>query len=441
MRRIVAVVTLAAAVACSLPLAMASSGSAGPTVLVSGPNLTTATPYAIAAQVPAISGDGRFVAFLRSPNSAEAGTGIFLRDMSGDTIPVDVPSGAGALESGLDAGSPSLSSDGRYLAFASEDPALSEEDRNSKTTPFGDTFPIRNVFVYDRLTGSVSLVSRRSGPTGAAANNNSNLPAISADGGYVAFGTEATNLFRGAIGGLYVRNLHTDKTTLAGRAPGPQGKPLRAFNPSISGHGRWVAFVVSVGRPYRALEIEVRDMKSNRTILASRASASHGAVAADDCSDPAISANGRYVAFATKAKNLSPVDGDSTEDVFVRDLATNRTVLVSRAAGQRGAPGNGDSSNPSISADGRYVAFESYANNLDPPGNGATPEIFVRDMRTGRVSLASRGSEGRESANGPSRNPSISSGGQFVAFESRGSNLSPEDTLHSASVFRAQLLP
>jgi Tol biopolymer transport system component len=124
----------------------------------------------------------------------------------------------------------------------------------------------------------------------------------------------------------------------------------------------------------------------------------------------------------------------------VRDLKTNRTVLASRAQGRHGAAANGDSSNPSISADGRYVAFESYASNLGPADNGTVPDVFVRDLRSGRVFLASRGADGGPAANAPSADPSISSDGRFVAFDSRGSNLSPADTLHATSCFPERLL-
>lgn len=362
--------------------------------------------------------------------------------MNGGVTAVDVPQGTSQQGIGFAAGAPSLSGTGRYLAFASEDPEISGEDLNGSTTPAGDTFPVRDIFVYDRSTGAISLVSRRSGPRGKAANADSNLPTISADGRYVAFGTQATNFLKGTFGGVYVRDLRTELTILAGRANGAHGAPLHgASNPSISAHGRWVAFATS--RKLRGdghtVEILVRDMKANRTTSASRADGRYGAPASDDCHDPAISANGRYVAFASKAKNLTRIDKSGVEDVFVRDLRTGRTVLASRAAGKRGAAGAGDSSNPSISADGRYVAFESYASNLGPADNSTFPDVFVRDMRSGRVFLASRGSGGV--ANALSSNPAISPDGRYVAFDSRGSNLAPTDTLHSNSVFRFQLLP
>ena len=204
----------------------------------------------------------------------------------------------------------------------------------------------------------------------------------------------------------------------------------------------WVAFLTTGHfRHGNALEVAVRDMNGGRTVYASRANGRHGQLAATDCKLPAISANGRYVAFASKARNLSRFDKDSVEDVFLRDLETNRTLLVSRGQGKHGAPGGGDSSNPSISADGRYVAFESYASNLGPADSGAIPDVFVRDMRSGRVFLASRADGNGPAANAPSANPAISADGRYLAFDSRGSNLSPADTLHLTSIFRAQLLP
>jgi Tol biopolymer transport system component len=430
---------MAAAVALSLVIAAASLGSTGETLLVSGPNGTTADGFPIGDHVPAISGDGRFVAYVE--DTPDSGTAIYLRDMSGGIIPVDVPTGIGPQGLGFSAGGPSLSSDGRFLAFASEDPALSSEDTDFDTTLAGDSFPVRDAFVYDRTTGAVSLVSRRSGPTGAAANDDSNFPEVSANGRYVAFATEATNFIHGVFGGIFVRDLHTQKTTLVGRANGRNGKALKAYNASISGNGKMVAFLEVIKHTHGRLEAAVRDVKRNRTILVSRENGAHGAIASNDCSDPEVSANGRYVAFASKAKNLSGADGDSVEDVFVRDLNTNRTILVSRGRGRHGAPGQGDSSNPSISANGRYVAFESYANNLGPPDNGSLVDVFVKDLRTGRVFLASRASGNGAAANAPSENPAISGNARFVAFESRGSNLNPADTLRTESVFRYQLLP
>jgi Tol biopolymer transport system component len=453
MRRRPAVIVLAAIVAAALGLAAASLGAVGSVLLVSGPNDETEAGFPSEQVNPAISGDGRFIAFVGSVGAAAGpeevsgigvtGTGVFLREVGGPITPVDVPFGADSRGLGFEAGAPSISASGRYLAFASEDPDLSNEDRNSSTTPAGDTFPVRNIFVYDRASGAVDLVSRADGAKGVGGNEDSNLPSISADGRYVAFQTEATDFLHGSYGGVFVRDLrrHTTRPAASLRLH-PGGALNGGYTPSISAHGRWVAFLTGAHFHHgNALEVAVRDMNGKRAVYASRANGRHGPLAAADCKLPAISANGRYVAFASKAKNLSRIDRDDVEDVFLRDLKANRTLLVSRGQGKRGAAGSGDSSNPSISADGRYVAFESYASNLGPADSGAIPDVFVRDMRSGRVFLASRADRAGAAANAPSANPAISADGRYVAFDSRGSNLTPADTLHATSIFRYQLLP
>jgi Tol biopolymer transport system component len=441
MRRRPSILVLAAIAAASLAFAAASLGAVGSVLLVSGPNGETEAGFPSEQVNPAISGDGRLVAFVGSVG--ETGNGLYLRDLSGGIAEVDIPHGTSEHGIGFAAGSPSLSGSGRYLAFASEDPDISDEDHNSSTTPAGDTFPVRDIFVYDRSTGAIGLISRADGAKGAGGNEDSNLPSISADGRYVAFQTEATNFLHGSYGGIFVRDMRRHTTTPAAWVRLHPGGPLNGgFTPSISAHGRWVAFLTTTHLPHgNALEVAVRDMNGKQAVYASRASGRHGPLATVDCKLPVISANGRYVAFASKAKNLSRIDKDSVEDVFVRDLKTNRTLLVSRGQGRHGAAGSGDSSNPSISADGRYIAFESYASNLGPADDGTIPDVFVRDMRSGRVFLASRGTDGGPAANAPSANPAISGDGHYVAFDSRGSNLTPADKLHATSIFRFQLLP
>jgi Tol biopolymer transport system component len=440
MRRKRATLALAAAATVLLSVAASSLGAAGDILLVSGPNGETEAGYPLEHINPTISADGRYVAFVGSVG--ETGSGVYLRDLRGSAVvPVDVPSGTSTQGLGFSAGSPSISASGRFLAFASEDPAISAADRDNSTTPAGDTFPVRDIFVYDRNGGKVALASRASGKHGAAGNEDSNNPSISADGRFVAFQTNATNLLRGSFGGVFVRDIDSGVTTPVARVSYRAGGRFDGgYSPSISAHGRWVAFLtVAHLQRGHVLAVAVRDMKERRTFYASRADGWRGPLASGDCKRPAISASGRYVAFSSEAKNLSGIDKGSVEDVFVRDLKTSRTILVSRGAGKRGAAGNGDSSNPSISANGRYVAFESYASNLGPADNGMFPDVFVRDMRSGRVFLAAKGAGG--AANAPSANPAISADSRYVAFDSRGSNLDTADTLHSDSVFRFQLLP
>jgi Tol biopolymer transport system component len=453
MRPRLAPLALAAIATAALSLATLALGATGSTLLVSEPNDPNAPSRPTEHFNPAISADGNFVAYVGTVSGAidpggigspgPTGTGIFLRDMNGGTTAVDVPFGTSEQGLGFEAGAPSLSNNGRFLAFASEDPDLSNEDRDYSTTPAGDTFPVRDIFVYDRNSRKVALASRADGRRGTGGGEDSSNPSISADGRFVAFQTNATNILRGSFGGVFVRDLDKGTTVPVARVSYRGGGRFDGgYTPSISAHGRWVAFLtVAHFRRGHALGVAVRDMKERHTFFVSREEGRRGRLGNGDCKLPTISANGRYVAFASEATNLSPIDKGSTEDVFVRDLKTNRTILVSRASGKRGAAGDGDSSSPSISANGRYLAFESEAGNLGPDGNGEDPDVFVRDMRTGRLTLVSRADGGGAASNAPSANPAISASGRFVAFESRGSNLNPADTLRLTSVFRFQLLP
>ena len=188
-----------------------------------------------------------------------------------------------------------------------------------------------------------------------------------------------------------------------------------------------VAFVWSFGhgRPIARQRDSVRDTRRKKTPLASRAGGAHGAIANDDCSEPSISANGRYVAFASKATNLVRGDDHQVEDVFVRDLKRNRTILVSRARRRPrrrrvGATPRGPRSPPTAATSPSSPTPATSGPKTTP----RVPDVFVKDLRTGRVYLASHG-EGGAPANAPSASPSISPDGRFVAFNSKATNLSP----------------
>src|SRR3954467_13995237 len=116
------------------------------------------------------------------------------------------------------------------------------------------------------------------------------------------------------------------------------------------------------------------------TVLVSRAGGQNGAGGDGNSVTPSISASGRFVAFASRSKNLTPADPDTQRDIFVRDMKTGATTLVSRASGGNGANGNGLSLDPSISASGRYVAFASNATNLTADPTAGSLHVFVRDL-------------------------------------------------------------
>ena len=146
----------------------------------------------------------------------------------------------------------------------------------------------------------------------------------------------------------------------------------------------------------------------------------------------AVSADGRYVAFASRASNLVRNDRNNSKDVFVKDLISGQTTRVSVTSG--GGESNGDSSSPSISADGRYVAFETAASNLVSGDNNGYGDVIVHDRQTGQTVRVSVDSSGRE-GNHASMLPAISGNGRHVAFQSMASNLVSGDSNVQGDIF------
>jgi hypothetical protein len=154
--------------------------------------------------------------------------------------------------------------------------------------------------------------------------------------------------------------------------------------------------------------------------------------------DPVVSANGRFVAFESFSSNIVPDGSNGRKDIFYRDLQTGVTTLISLNVSGTGG-GNGDSQSPAISADGRYVAFESSADNLVANDTNASSDVFIRDMQTGITTLVSINSTGTGSGNHSSFSPTISANGRVVAFASAASNLSSIDTNNKLDVFARDL--
>ena len=240
----------------------------------------------------------------------------------------------------------------------------------------------------------LTFLSRVSGANGAAATAASYYPSVSGDGRYVAFTSYANNLSGEDVDAVYdvfVRDVQTNVLTLASRATGAGGAGGTdgSTDASISADGRYVAFS-SVADNLSAVDdnlstnIFVRDLQESTTTLVNRASGVAGAVANDTAYDPQISADGRRVTFISSADNLSAEDNNTYLNVFVRDLEANTTTLVSRAAGAAGTGADASSYNPSVSADGRYVAFQSNADNLSADDNNTYTNLFVRDLRRTR---------------------------------------------------------
>jgi Tol biopolymer transport system component len=367
----------------------------------------------------------------------------------GDTTLVSRQSaatGGGSTDGG--SSRPSISGNGRVVAFDSVADNLSDDD----AAALGD------VFVRDIKDQATTLVSRRSGPDGAGATDISEESVLSANGRFVVFESEADNLSgaaNDAFDNVFVRDLERDRSMLVSRrcaAAGGAGATAISRSPVISANGRFVAFRSDAANLSGAdvhdpmtgdvySDVFVRDLKERRTILVSRRSAAAGGGAGNEESfGPSISADGRYVAFASRAENLSAVDVTS-QDIFVHDRKRHRTLLASRrSAAAGGEAADNDSNTPAISADGRFVAFISEAANLSGADEAVT-DIFVRDLRRKRTELASRQSTsaGGAGADDDSISPAISGDGRFVSFNSGADNLTGDDDDDFTNVYARDL--
>lgn len=315
-----------------------------------------------------------------------------------------------------DSGRPGISADGRYVVFLSEADNLVPGDTNAF---FYDTF------VHDRQTGMTTLASVSS--DGTQANEESWNPTISGDGRYVAFKSHADNLVAGISSTVFVHDRQTGETT---------GRENGGREPSLSWDGRYVAFWsghsnLVPGDTNGRADVFVLDRQTGQT--QSMSVDSSGNQGNDRSEQPSISADGRYVAFWSDADNLVPGDTNGVRDVFVHDRQTGQTERVSvDSAGGQASGSNCDQ--PAISADGRFVAFRSGAANLVAGDTNADVDVFVHDRQTGQTERANVDSSGAQS-NGRGEYPTISGDGRYVAFWSDGDNLIPGDTNGRPDIF------
>jgi hypothetical protein len=381
--------------------------------------------------LPSVSADGRLVAFESGStnligNDTNSSTDIFVRDRdTNKTTRVSVSSsGAEANDGSYNA---AISSGGRFVAFISDATNLvGGTDLN------GDS----DVFVRDRVKHVTKRVSVSS--AGVGGNASSYDPSISADGRFVAFWSDSSNLVgndTNAAFDIFVRDRERKTTKLVSVGLAGGSADASSYLPSISADGRFVAFesiaTDLVPNDTNALrDVFVRDLRERRTKRHSLSSA--GIQGNGDSRDAAISDDGRFVAFRSSATNLVGTDTNGYDDVFVRDRQQKTTRLISVSS--TGVPANLTNYDPSVSADGRFVAFTSFASNLVGTDTNAQQDIFVRDRlqhTTRRVSVSSAGAE----ANGSSTGPSISDGGRLVAFYSGATNLVGNDTNNNDDIF------
>jgi len=334
--------------------------------------------------------------------------------------------GPGGIQANSDSFSPSISADGRWVAFHSE----------ASNLVAGDTNGLQDVFVRDQLVGTTTRVSV--GPGGVQANGAAWFPAISADGRWVAFESWASNLVAGDTNGQYDVFVHdrlAGTTVRVSVGPGGAQGNLGSWFAAVSGDGRFVAFTshastLVTGDTNGGYDVFVHDQQTAVTRRVSVGPAGAQGNAASHL--PAISADGRWVAFQSDASNLVVGDTNFERDVFVHDQQTQTTTRVSLGPG--GAEGNASSLTPALSADGRWVTFESVATNLVAGDTNGAPDVFVHDRQTGTTTRVSVGPGGLE-ANGFSEYSTISADGRWVTFHSGAGNLVAGDTNGRADAF------
>ena len=315
----------------------------------------------------------------------------------------------------------SIAAGGSAIAFLSD----------ASTLVPGDTNSAGDVFVYDRDTKKVERVSVSSGgdqllgPYGEDTHTD-----ISANGRWVVFSTSSPGLVEGdsnGTGDVFVHDRAAHTTTLVSAAPDGTPGNGASFEGVISDSGRYVGFqsvatnlsdVRLPDTPAPVVRSYVRDLTTGKIRLVGVSS--EGVPANNHTTGISLSADGRYAAFDSPATNLVPGDSNNRSDVFVRDLFLERTRRISLSSKE--AQAKGGSSESSISGDGRYVAFMSDAPNLVAGDTNRKLDVFVRDLLKGttrRVSVSSSGSQ----ANGMSFFPHLAAARPVVVFVSRASNL------------------
>jgi len=422
--------------------------AAGTNGLVSlrDPDIQQETPNGASA-AEGLSADGRFVVFTSDavdvvPGASDpngAGTDVFLWDRdTGVRTVVSRSASAPATTANGPSGRPAISTDGRWVTFQSTatDLVAGQSDANGSD----------DVFLWDRLTGDLRLVSGSGGSATQAASGLSEQPAISANGRWIAFLSSAGDLIDGQVTTVAGRDAflwdrETATTLLVSRTGGSAAQGAGASLVAMGSDGSSVGFL-STGTGVVPGQIDAADTPDvflfTRTTgaieLVSHSSASPTMAGNAPSHEAALSADGSRVAFTSSATDLVPGqdDGNSGTDVFLWTRGTGASLLVSRRAGTVTATPDRFSAQPSLSADGRLVAFESAGTNLvtgQVDRNtwdvfAGTQDIFLFDVAASSMTLVSH-QHGVSNATGDqtSRDPVISADGLAVAFRSTARDL------------------
>ncbi|MCA9166385.1 MAG: PD40 domain-containing protein [Planctomycetales bacterium] len=350
------------------------------------------------------------------------------------------PSFSGVSANGVSSNA-SISGDGQLVAFTSTADDLVANDFNGAS----------DVFLYNRATNDVSLISVNSSGTASGSNTstsfqNSSAPMISEDGRFVVFVSQAVDLVEGYVPGfggitnIYLRDLQSQTTYLvsANYAAANQGGAGPSDYPKISRDGSAILFRSNAADLVDGLgggvgQLYAWDVQSRQIEMVSINSAGTGASSAIPDVENSISPDGRFVAFRSSATNLVNLDNNGIDQIYLRDRQLKTTTLVSIDY-LGGVGGNGHSyvTPNAISDGGRFVTFYGNATNLvNAPVLGSA--AYVRDMATGITSFVSLHTDGIQGREGTA--PSITPDGTRVVFTSRANDLSPLDSNNRSDVY------
>ena len=368
---------------------------------------------------PSVSQDGQFVSFKLSASTGIGTAAIFEYDLSSKSLAL-VTTNALPLAYNDDIFGPEMTPDGRFITYAA----------GAST---GSNTPASSVYLADMQAGTNYLASICQDGT-FPTNTMSHSAVVSSNGQFVAFLSNATNLVPNTVSNgyhIYLRDTIAGTTTLVDADTNGVGSSDEyGTAPALSLDGRWVAFAAPDGALFsqdsnHALDVVMRDTANTTNEPISCRSTACPCLSADGFTPLAqysITPDGRWVVFSSYADDLVPNDFNQCQDVFVRDLHSGTTALVS--VGLDGNPAlGGESGNPITSTNGRYIAFVSFATNLVSNCTNPLGSVYVRDMLNGTNLLVSVAADGVTPGNGTSLFPVMSQDGRYMAFLSTATNL------------------
>jgi hypothetical protein len=384
-----------------------------------------------------LSANGRYVAFASiasnlAPGDTNGASDVFVRDLvAGTTVRASVAT-SGA-QGNAESFEPQISGDGKFVVFTSRATNLVS----------GDTNGVTDIFVRDLVAGTTTRVDKPM-TTDPETNFGSFAPAINADGRYIAYASSANNIYpsdtnAGSDIFVYDRTTATTQLVSVSTSGAPSLVAEESNIPAISGDGRYVTFQTDAtnfdaGDTNANMDIYVRDRVENTTTRISQPTG--GGAADENSTDAVISSDGQVVAYQSRSSNLVAGDTNGDLDVFVTNRVTGATERANVTSA--GAQTTGSASNAAINSDGSYIAFESSASDLVNGDTNGVRDVFVRNRLTSKTTRESISWQGYQVLVA-SADPSLDGDGQLVGFHSYAPDLVSGDTNTRADVFVHEL--